>query len=116
MCACLRQHQMAAPRAMPNKFACEAIHYATKGGKDDWASVSCNQATNHKKHMTSLMIVKHRLEEGLEPMQLAQDDMYFEIVMKNLSFFERYAVHVKPQTDHPKRDAESQEGNEVVVY
>lgn len=105
---------MALAGAQPNKFACEATHFATKSGVDAWASLSCNQAIS-KKHMTPLMIAKQRLEEGLEPMELAKDPMYFEIVMKNLSFFERYAVHVKPKAQQ-QRESECQEnGIEVVV-
>jgi hypothetical protein len=51
-----------------------------------------------KNHTPPLLIVKQRLDEGLQPMELAKDDRYFDIVMKNIAFLEKYALQREQQT------------------
>ena len=39
--------------------------------------------------------IKRKLDEGIEPMELAKDEQYFHIVMRYKRSFEKYAAHKK---------------------
>lgn len=52
----------------------------------------------HKKqHVSPLIVVKQRIDEGMQPMELAQDEKYFDIIMKNITFLEKYTLHIQIQ-------------------
>lgn len=57
----------------------------------------CPQSQKSKTHISPLIVVKKRIDEGMQPMELAQDEKYFDIVMKNITFLEKYTLHIKSQ-------------------
>jgi hypothetical protein len=49
----------------------------------------------NKAHVSPLLIVKQRIDEGMKPLELAQDEKYFDIIMNFFLFLEKYTLHVE---------------------